>query len=184
MPAWMLPLALAAAGAMIDKKKPLRGALLGAGAGLLGPGMFPAAAGTGAAAGTATAAGTGTVAAEVVGLPQATGATGTFANTAGGAAAGYPGGYYVAPTVDPTVVPNPMDVWGQRASNVMTSAATANSLFPDEQPITPQPYQNTPLNLSGILSADEERKMFMTQDSQRRREDQRMMIDRILGRGQ
>lgn len=58
---WMLPLALAAAGALADKKNPIRGAALGAGVGMTG-GLLagPAAAGAagGAAAGAAGTAAT------------------------------------------------------------------------------------------------------------------------------
>lgn len=69
----LIPLALAAAGALIDKEKPLRGAALGAAAGFTGG----AALGAGAAgAGAAGAAGTG-------GLLAAEGATAAGAGTGG-----------------------------------------------------------------------------------------------------
>lgn len=59
---WLLPLAGAAIGAMANKKKPLQGALMGAGIGATGGLLAPAAAGGAAAAG-AGAAGAGGAAA-------------------------------------------------------------------------------------------------------------------------
>lgn len=56
---WMIPLALAAAGALADKKNPVRGAAIGAGLGLTGgaaAGLLGGAAAGGAAAGAGAAA--------------------------------------------------------------------------------------------------------------------------------
>ncbi len=81
---WMIPLALAAGGALVDKKNPLRGAAIGAGLGFTGGaaagGLLGAgAAGAGAGAGAAGAAGT---------AGAAGGATGGLLGAAGTGAAG------------------------------------------------------------------------------------------------
>lgn len=90
---WMLPLALAAAGALADKEKPLRGAAIGAGIGLTG-GAAAGALGAGAAgAGAAgTAAGAGAAGAGTAGAGIGAGSGLLAAEGAGAAGGGLLGG--------------------------------------------------------------------------------------------
>lgn len=93
---WLLPLAGAAAGALMNKKDPWKGALLGAGVGATGGMLAPAAAGAGAAGagglfGSAAGGAASTVAADAIGagmgsiaeqaaMQQAMGQGGLFGN--------------------------------------------------------------------------------------------------------
>jgi len=84
---WMIPLAMAAAGAMIDKEKPLRGAALGAAAGMTGGAALGAMGAGAAGAGAAGASGAGGLlgaeAAGAAGSGLLGGAAGTGATQAG-----------------------------------------------------------------------------------------------------
>lgn len=82
---WFIPLAMAAAGAMMDKEKPLRGAALGAAAGLTGGAALGAMGAGAAGAGAAGAAGAGAAGAGTAGTA---GLLGAEAAGAGAGAAG------------------------------------------------------------------------------------------------
>lgn len=170
---WMIPLALAAAGALADKKHPLQGAAIGAGLGLTGG----AAAGLlgGAAAGGATGATLASTAPEmangaflgesaVSGIPAwDAAATGAKAATAGGLLGGSAsnGGLMGA-----------LDTYGKPASQAMQLASQSGLMGGQQQPQgTPfvQPQGNGPSMLAQLAQQGDPSQQLAQEDMMRRK---------------
>lgn len=117
---WMLPAIGALSGALIDKKNPLKGALLGGGLGMAGGAGLGAS--TGGLLGAAPAAGSqaGMLAAQEAGL-------GSSALGWGGATTGLQGAMNAAPGM---ITP---------ALKAAQTASTVQSMMPQEKPVTPAP---------------------------------------------
>lgn len=153
---WMLPLLGAAAGALMDKKKPLRGAMLGGLAGMTG-GAAAGAGGLLGGAASAGAAGAGAAGAGAGGLLGGAGASG-----AAGAGAG-----------------NAMSVGGflKTAQNiaepVFGAVQAAQSMTPQEQPIQamePAQLPDGKMDLTGLLQNSQQQRTAEEEEAFRRRQ--------------
>lgn len=205
MPIWLLPLLGAAAGAMMNRKNPLKGAMLGGLAGFTGGAALGvgagAAAGGSAALGGAGMAGTGTgLLAGGSGLAGA-GMAGTGAGlTAGGAgltgagmygtgagltaaapaATGYGlGATQAAAGTGLSGLFSNIDKYAKPAERALTAANMAQNLMPEEQPLQPQPLNNQPIDLTGLLQQDIARSQMNEQDSLRRRQQMQSYMQNI-----
>lgn len=160
---WMLPLAGAAAGALINKKKPLKGALigagLGAGGGMLAPALLGGAGAAGAAAGGgSSAAGLLGAAAPAAAAPAPAGASGML----GGLAA------YAKPL-----------------SSGLTMANQAQGLMQQEpgQPAQPAQLNTQSPDFGGLLAAQNQIDSQRMQEDLQRRLAQQQAIQGLLGGG-
>jgi len=205
MPIWLLPLMGAAAGAMMNRKNPLKGALMGGALGA-GGGML---AGAGAAAAPAVGswmgaggAGTATSLASGFGAGTGLGSTGIATGIGSGSwmgagpakdaylaaqAAGISGanaaaGGAVAPTTGTGFggLLGNMKQYADPAMNVMNAANTAKSLMAsDEQQLQPQPLDNEPLNVSGLIQEADARSQLNAQEAIKRRQQMQQYMSNI-----
>lgn len=149
---WMIPLAMAAMGAMADKKNPVRGAAIGAGIGLTGGAAAGGLLGAGAAgAGAAGAGAAGASAAGAAGLGAAGGAGGAAFGNAGlmyagadAAAAGTLGGGASVAGGSALGASSPgllgmASQYGKPAMQAFSTAQNSGLLGGNEQPAQPQP---------------------------------------------
>lgn len=158
---WLYPLLGAGAGALMNKKDPLTGALLGAG---LGAGGGLLAGGAGAAAAPTSQA--GLLAAQEAGLGSASmgwggaqsGVQGAL-NGALGADAGAGVGGFLGASEKPVMA-------------ALQGAQIGQSMAPPEHPIQPQPLpQRQNIDMSGLLSQSANQQQ-LDQEEQRRRQEQ------------
>lgn len=196
---FLIPLLMAGAGALADRKDPLRGAMIGGALGFGGAGLLGGAGavgGTGAAAtegllGTAAAEGAGTAAAGV-------GTEAALANSAGYLApemAGMASEQAMAPIIEQGTQAGMMDMLNfqsgglldkgmNMAKPAMNAMQTAQQLAPQEQPAPmPEPptRQNVPLDLSNLLTQSAQMRQFDTEEAMRKRMEQQGMINKIGG---
>lgn len=203
---WWIMGAGAAAGALADRKNPLRGAALGATAGYTG-GASLGAAGAAGAAGTAGAAGATTAAttAGAAGAAGTAGATGGLlaaeagsAATTGGASGGLLAGSgaattTVAPvttTVAPAITPVApaatagMGAYAKPAMAAMTGGSTASSMAgPGEQPQQAQIQQQPAPDLSGLLAQQGDIDASRQAEALQRKRQQDEIMQRMMGGG-
>ena len=134
---WMLPFAGAAVGGLINKKDPLKGALMG---GALGAGGMAAAPALGIGAGASGAAGAASAAAP---MPVFDPTAGQWLQSSTAAVKGGEG-LGLLETFDKVATP---------AAKGLGVASTAQGLLnPPEQPIQAQPLQSKPVDFGGLLS--------------------------------
>lgn len=150
-----------AVGGLLDKKEPLRGAALGAAGGYFAPGLLGgSAAAGGAGSAGATAGGSmsggllssaGTQAAAPItdlSIKAAPGAANAISSSSGSGLAGI---------IKP-------------AGQAVSAASTAQGMLDPGQPhIPPPPVQSSPLDLSGVLNADQQAMALQLEDDARRR---------------
>lgn len=175
---WFLPLALAAAGALADKDKPLRGAALGAAAGLTGGATLGAGgllgAGTAGAAGTGAATQAGLLAAQEAGLGATslgwggatTGMQGAM-NAALGSGAGASTGGLLSQGM------GALDAANKVAKPAGQAMQVAQLMTPQELPMQPQqPAQLSakPADLGGLLQQGQQARSVEEQEALRRRQ--------------
>lgn len=130
---WMLPLAGAAAGALLNKKDPLKGALMGGALGAGGMAAAPAL-GIGAASAAGGAAGGAAAAGSAGAASAGTAGTAGAAGTQGGLLSGF------MQYADPAM------------KGIGAASQAQGLLNPPEQPIQAQPLQSKPVDFGGLLS--------------------------------
>jgi hypothetical protein len=168
---WMIPLTMAALGAMADKKNPVRGAAIGAGVGMTGGLLAPAAAGAAGAGSAATGAGAAgllgdATAAGYGGLTAADAATmGGGASVAGGSALGTTG-------ASTGGLLGTLGQYAKPASQAMQLAGQSGLLGGHEQP-QPSPFiqpQGTgPQVLAQLAQQGDPSQMLAQEDLMRRK---------------
>lgn len=153
-----------AIGGLLDKKKPLRGAALGAAGGYFAPGLIGGASAAGGAGAAGASAG-GSM-------------SGGLLSSAGTQAA--------APITNLSVQATPQMLQGLSASagqsgglmstikpvgEAMATAQTAQGLLaPNEPTPAPPPVQTQPLDLSGVLNANQQEQARQFEEDMRRRQ--------------
>lgn len=132
---WMLPLAGAAVGGLMNKKDPLKGALMGGALGAGGMAAAPAfGIGAGASGGAASAAAP---------MPVFDPISGQWLQSSTAAVKGGEG-MGLLDTIDKVATP---------AAKGLGAISTAQGLLnPPEQPIQAQPLQSKPVDFGGLLS--------------------------------
>ena len=198
----------AAVGALVDRKQPLRGALLGAGVGLTG-GAALGATGAGGAVG-AGAGGAGILGAEAVGVAGA-GATGVGSQAGllaaqeaglgvgslgwGGATTGVQGGLNSALGAEVGSSAGGLlgsgveavNTYGPTVKNIANAAQTANSMYPNQQqqaPLIPPPTPFVPTSspaLAGLVQQNGQIDTNRMQEEMQRKQRQQQLIGRIGG---
>ena len=153
-----------AIGGLLDKKKPLRGAALGAGGGYFAPGL--------------------------IGGASAAGGSGAAGASAGGSMSGgllsASGGQAAAPIVDLSVKATPEMLQGlsttagqsgglmgtiKPVGEAMGAAQAAQGLLaPNEPTPAPPPVQTQPLDLSGVLNTNQQEQTRQLEEDMRRRQ--------------
>ena len=186
----------AAVGALMDRKKPLRGALIGAGTAMTGGALAGGAAAGGAGAAGAASAGAGTAGAAGAGaggLLGTSAAAGTTAATAGTSAGSLTGGLLssagtqaAAPITNLSVAASPSALQGLSATagqsgglmgtikpvgEAMAATQTTQGLLaPNEPTPAPPPVQTQPLDLSGVLNVNQQEQARQLEEDMRRRQ--------------
>lgn len=187
----MIPMLIGAAGgSLMNRKNPLKGALLGAGMGAAGgafaPGLLGGAAGT-STAGTAgllgvpgAATGAGSQAAMLAAQNQGFGAIGSQML---GQAAGTASGAAVPASVNAMAGAQRLFEAAKKAMEpVGTAMQVAQMVAPEPEPVMPpQPLQTTPLDLSGILSMDQQQQAQDLEEQMRRRSMMGQYVNNLLG---
>lgn len=167
---WMLPVAGALGGALLNKKNPLKGALLGGALGATGGALAPAAAGAaGGIAGSGLTAGTGTLGTIAAG----TGGTGI---SAAGSALGSGIGSSIGASS-----PGLLAQAGQYATPALQGLQAASMVqgMTQEPPMQAAPLQLRPgPDMSGLLAQGVD-----PQEEERRRLTQQQAVQGLLGGG-
>lgn len=150
-----------AVGGLLDKKKPLRGAALGAAGGYFAPGLLG---GTAASGASAAGAAPGSL-------------SGGLLSSAGTQAA--------APITNLSVAATPQTLQGLSATagksgglmsavkpvgEAMGAAQAAKGLLEPDPTPAPQPMQTRPLDLSGVLDANQQEQARQFEEDMRRRQ--------------
>lgn len=180
----------AGGGALFNRKNPLKGALIGGALGGLGGAVVPGLLGGAGAAAAPAAEGLGAAATSQTGLLAAQeaglGATGGLGwggattgiqgglNSALGSSTGSSIGNVMGSTLDTA---NKLE---KPASAMMNAASQANQMAGQQQPpLQPQPLNNTPLNITGLLNQSQQMQQLDTEEQKRKRQVMQQYVNNI-----